>query len=123
MCSKQNIIEITAIKCLLLDKITKLLKDIVPIIIEFSFHNLYKANYLHQIHFSNVLDHIDFGCRRWTSNLNDHWSFTVIYNHPRSFVELQGINCSKCGQYQNAQSKIIAKISCICLEHMPSYLI
>ncbi len=118
----QSIVEITAIKCLLLGKIKKLPNELVSMIIEFSFQNLYKANKVHRFHFINIRTHIDSSDSRFTSNNdeNDHWWF--INDDINQTIQLQGVNCLKCGQYQNAHSRLKWEILCKCPDQIDNVM-
>jgi hypothetical protein len=127
MSSHISIIETTSIKCILLNK--KLPNELVSIIIEFSFQDLYKAKKIHQDNFINVRNQID-SCNYWnlqfTSNDNDeseNWHFEIIDINPRFYpLLLQAANCKKCGQYRfsyTGSALYLSKsIGCCCPVHI-----
>ena len=80
--------------------------------------DLYKANKVHRFHFINIYRQIDSSESRFTSNNDerDHWWFNN-YDSNR-IIQLQGVNCLKCGQYQCAQSNPKWKILCKCPDHV-----
>ena len=120
MSSHISIIETTSIKCILLNK--KLPNELVSIIIEFSFQDLYKAKKIHQDNFINVRNQID-SCEtkfRYSDN-EESWYIRVTNTDPRLHpLELRAINCKKCGQYKFSQTDTFfyKSIGCFCPDNI-----